>query len=523
MVPTTCSGRSASTASRRRAPAVSDVCDMVQPQKERIILYGRRGGGPAVRSSVLPAGRMLGDAYHRTPRHAALQIGGKRLRQLVKGDGARDDALKMAGLEVGRDALPHRKAPLTPRGRGVDPDERNAAQDEGHHRGLQLRTCSQTDAGDASPEIHRACEPGERLAAEIVDGAAETHGLQRPRAELDVLAGEHLAGAQPAEGGTRLPLAADRHYAVTAHAQHVDGDAADAARGAGDRDRTAAGLLAVLLHAVDGQSRGEPGGADGHGGGGIQSRRHRDDPLAGHPCELGVAAVVRLGQPAAGHQHGLAALVARIARGFDGAGQVDATDERVAAQDLARPGCGQRVLVVDARVADPDHHLARRQVIERDLLEARHDLACLGMNPECLEPLHDFTVGPLLRASQAIRPWVLSSRSPSSSWPISASDSVTPWPRARVSHSLSMSALMPAAGRAAPACERAMRVNSTICSFSETARRAGSLTRLKCMRYIDSGWYSSMRSMEAMSCWGSNCVGGVVGMMKGPRSVSSAR
>ena len=39
-------------------------------------------------------------------------------------------------------------------------------------------------------------------------------------------------------------------------------------------------------------------------------------------------------------------------------GQVDATDERIAAQDLARPGCSQRVLVVDARVADPDHHVA---------------------------------------------------------------------------------------------------------------------------------------------------------------------
>src|ERR1700733_15319851 len=128
MVPTTCSGRSASTASRRRAPAVSDVCDMVQPQKERIILYGRRGGGPAVRSSVLPAGRMLGDAYHRTSRNAPLQIGGKRLRQLVKGDGARDDALKMAGLEVGRDALPQHKAPTTQSSRGLETIETKKRQ-----------------------------------------------------------------------------------------------------------------------------------------------------------------------------------------------------------------------------------------------------------------------------------------------------------------------------------------------------------------------------------------------------------
>ena len=102
-----------------------------------------------------------------------------------------------------------------------------------------------------------------------------------------------------------------------------------------------------------------------------------------------VAAIVRLGQSAAGDQHRIAGVKARIAGGFDAAGQIDAADQRIAAQDPAGAGGGERVLVVDAGVADADHHLAGPEVIELERLEARDDAAVVGVNAKSLEVFHD--------------------------------------------------------------------------------------------------------------------------------------
>src|SRR5205085_4772380 len=88
---------------------------------------------------------------------------------------------------------------------------------------------------------------------------------------------------------------------------------------------------------------------------------------------------------AAGHEHRGAGPVARIARSFDDARQVDTAHQRVAAQDLAGPGRRERVLVVDVGVADPDHDLPGGEVIERDGLEAGGNPAPFGMNAQRLE------------------------------------------------------------------------------------------------------------------------------------------
>src|SRR5260370_313097 len=77
--------------------------------------------------------------------------------------------------------------------------------------------------------------------------------------------------------------------------------------------------------------------------------------------------------------------VARIARALHDARQIDAADQRVAAQDLAGPGRRERVLVVDVGVADPDHDLPGCEVIEGDRLVASGNLAPFGMNAERLE------------------------------------------------------------------------------------------------------------------------------------------
>src|SRR4029077_8130693 len=141
----------------------------------------------------------------------------------------------------------------------------------------------------------------------------------------------------------------------------------------------------------------------------------------------------------------------------------------------------------DGGVADPDHHVARGEVIEGQLLEARGDLAALGMDAERLERLHDFTALSRVRASQAMRPWVLRVRSPASACSIAASGSVLPCARASFSHRASIAARMAAAGSGAVACARARAASERICSLSDTASRGTSVTRLKCIRYIDSG------------------------------------
>src|SRR5579871_5692312 len=68
----------------------------------------------------------------------------------------------------------------------------------------------------------------------------------------------------------------------------------------------------------------EAGGAEAHRVGERQALRSRDDPVGRDARVLGIAAVVRLGQPAAGHQHLVARLEAHVDRGHDAAGEVDA-------------------------------------------------------------------------------------------------------------------------------------------------------------------------------------------------------
>src|SRR5262249_3503379 len=161
------------------------------------ILYAARHTGhlrPWV--SYLPTGRMSRssvDAYHGAADVAALEVGRKRLGQLIEADSAGDDPPEVTRLQVGGNALPHRQAPLAPRRRRVDAEQGHPAQDERHHRGLELRARGQPDAGNVAPEVHGAREPGERLAPEVVDRAAEAGGLERAGAPVDGLPVEHFS------------------------------------------------------------------------------------------------------------------------------------------------------------------------------------------------------------------------------------------------------------------------------------------------------------------------------------------
>src|SRR5580698_9366595 len=104
MVPTSCSGRSVCSALRRRAPAVSGVCDISDlARRKAVIVYTRPRRGPMPPRAILPAGRtkllgLSGDTHHRAPGDLPFQIGGEGLRQLIEVDGAAHDARQMPRL-----------------------------------------------------------------------------------------------------------------------------------------------------------------------------------------------------------------------------------------------------------------------------------------------------------------------------------------------------------------------------------------------------------------------------------------
>ena len=70
-------------------------------------------------------------------------------------------------------------------------------------------------------------------------------------------------------------------------------------------------------------------------------------------------------------------------------GDIDAADQREPAQDLALAGAGQRILEVGRGMHRLDHDLARREVVERDLLDAAAIAGIVVVDAECLEAVRD--------------------------------------------------------------------------------------------------------------------------------------
>jgi hypothetical protein len=70
-----------------------------------------------------------------------------------------------------------------------------------------------------------------------------------------------------------------------------------------------------------------------------------------------------------------------------------AADQRVLAQDWRGARGGERVLVVDVRIADPHHHFSRGEIVKRDLVEARADAAVVAVNAVGAESGHGMLGG----------------------------------------------------------------------------------------------------------------------------------
>src|ERR1700691_925186 len=145
MAPTTCRGRSASSADQNRAPAETVAMLIVL----KVVWTGTCGSGAFYRFNTPAANQspISEDTHHDTAPMATGQQLRENLRQGVESVCLAGAEFESRGLEIGGDALPNLEPQLARRGHGVDAQQVHAAQDERHHRGTQLVTTGQSDGG----------------------------------------------------------------------------------------------------------------------------------------------------------------------------------------------------------------------------------------------------------------------------------------------------------------------------------------------------------------------------------------
>jgi hypothetical protein len=195
----------------------------------------------------------------------------------------------------------------------IDAEQRCTAQDEGGHRRVEAHAGRQSDAGDGSALLHGTGDPGQIVATQVVDRAGPQFLAQRlDLRQVQRLTKHDLRGAELLEVIRFALLPGQRHHFVAARGKHIDGEAADAARGAGNDHGTVAGLQSVLFHAHDAEARGEAGGAQGHRLRAGQPGRQLVHPGGGNSRALGVAAVVGDADVVTGCQDFIARLEARV-------------------------------------------------------------------------------------------------------------------------------------------------------------------------------------------------------------------
>ena len=183
-------------------------------------------------------------------------------------------------------------------------------------------------------------------------------------------------------------LAGDRRCLIAAPRQHVERDAADAAGGAAHHHLARLRPQVVQFHQVDRQRGGVAGHADGGRIEQAQPRGQGQDPVARDARVLGVAAVGVHAYAEAVHHHLVALAKARVARGDDRSGEVDAADARIGADDLALPGGRERVLVIDARIGDAQSDFTGRELVDTHFDHAALHLALVLEQPVCLKACH---------------------------------------------------------------------------------------------------------------------------------------
>ena len=196
---------------------------------------------------------------------------------------------------------------------------------------------------------------------------------------------------------------------------------------------------------MDCQRRRKAGGAELHRGVRIQAVRDRHYVFGGDARHAGVATVTHLAHAGTVDQHRLSFVQLGILGRYDDASQIDAADQRIASQDWRSPGRGQRVLVVDCRMADANNDVAFGQVIELEFAKLAADAVAILVDAKRLKGIRH-GICPVLdglrwsggvsvpempssgRAS-ALRPIAFNRRSIAISSCSAGSGRVTPWSR----------------------------------------------------------------------------------------------
>src|SRR5690606_3446391 len=126
----------------------------------------------------------------------AFEQGLEGFRQALERQFLGQGEVELLREKIGGDALPDLQPQLARRGHGVDAEQVHAAQDERHDGGVEFMAAGQADAGDRAPPAGGARQPGEHLAADVIDRTLPERLFQRPPAVVDVLAQQHTRCAQ---------------------------------------------------------------------------------------------------------------------------------------------------------------------------------------------------------------------------------------------------------------------------------------------------------------------------------------
>lgn len=269
---------------------------------------------------------------------------------------------------------------------GGHPDQRHAADDERHHRHLQLRAGGQAGA-DHGPVRHGlGQQAGQHRATRVVQPTAEARRLHRAGG-CQHLTRQDLARTQATQIVGLVGLATDRMHLEARAGKDVHGQRADPSGGPRHGQWPVGRGLPVVQHPHQGQCGSEAGRAQDHRLARGQSRRLPDHRAGGQAHIRAVAAIAGLAQPAAGGEHRITLAVGRIGRGDHRACHVDAADQRETPQDPALAGASQRIFIVDRGPVRADHHLARVELRQPDRFQPGVVAGIVLVDAEGVEPV----------------------------------------------------------------------------------------------------------------------------------------
>ncbi len=271
--------------------------------------------------------------------------------------------LQLGQGQVAGDAAPRLDPRLLRLHHRIDADEFDAAQQEGDHRGLQLRRGRQAAGRDHAAVFHLRQGAGERHAADRIHHPCPGLAFQGLAQNLRHLRPvDDAARPQAFQVGVFLGLAGQRRDLVAEAGENRHRHRADAAGGPGDQDRALGGGDAAVFQRHHAEHRGQPGGAHRHRLTRRQLRWHRHQPVGGDPRHLGVSAPMQFAHPPAGENHRVAGVVKGRGGGHHGSREVHPRHMRIGLDQIAQALRHQAVLVVEGGGGDLHQNLARRQI-----------------------------------------------------------------------------------------------------------------------------------------------------------------